>query len=188
MVIVFARSRDSRFGVREAEKDKKTEGDFTGKHSMEIQILSVGRIKENYWKTAEQEFSRRIQRYSKFSSAFVKDAVWESLKNNALVRQTEGRLLLQKIGSDFVVALDKRGRQMPSERFAEFLQQHMNRGTRKITFVIGGPLGLADEVLERAEIVLSLSEMTFLHEMSRIILLEQIYRAFTILKGAKYHK
>ena len=89
---------------------------------------------------------------------------------------------------DYVIALDQTGDQMSSVELAEFVQYKMNEGVRELTFIIGGALGLDESILKTATKILSLSRMTFTHEMSRLIVLEQLYRAFTILKGTKYHK
>jgi 23S rRNA (pseudouridine1915-N3)-methyltransferase len=101
----------------------------------------------------------------------------------------EGERILQKLGpTDLVVVLDQRGEQVSSERLAGFIDQERNRGTKQIDFIIGGALGLGENVLARADKIQSLSAMTFTHEMARLIVLEQLYRAHSILAGTKYHK
>jgi len=113
----------------------------------------------------------------------------QSGKNDAQIRAYESELLDNRISkSSFRVALDSRGKQLSSEKFAEFLTDLEQRSVQVTSFVIGGPLGLAEEQTKRADTVLSLSEMTYTHDMVRLILLEQLYRAYTIKAGTKYHK
>ncbi|MFQ5864550.1 MAG: 23S rRNA (pseudouridine(1915)-N(3))-methyltransferase RlmH [bacterium] len=156
---------------------------------MKIKIISVGKRKEKYWQLAEEDYAQRILRYVQLEQLSVKEAPANVIKNIALVKKTEAKAILTKIDdSDFVIALDKKGKLYSSEQFAEFLQDHLLRGIKKSTFVIGGPLGLSEEFLNESDMTLSFSKMTFPHEMAKVILLEQIYRAFTILRGEKYHK
>lgn len=156
---------------------------------MKIKIVSVGKIKEKNWQKAEAEYSKRITRYSQLEHVFVKDAPIESIKNYEKVKELEASLISAKINAgEFVVALDRQGKQMSSERFAKFLNDKMLEGNNKITFVIGGPLGLSEHLQQESDLTLSISLMTLPHELSKVILLEQIYRAFSILKGEKYHK
>ncbi len=156
---------------------------------MKIKIISVGKIKEQSWRIAEADYSKRILRYAQIEHVVVKDAPVESIRNTRKVLEVEANSILVKIREDeFIVALDRQGKQIPSNGFAEFLNSKMLHGTNRITFVIGGPLGLSDDFLQRADFVLSFSQMTLPHELSKVILLEQIYRAFSILKGEKYHK
>lgn len=120
----------------------------------------------------------------------VKEAPQHSLRNDDLVKQTESEEIARKLsGEEFVIALDKRAQQLSSERLAEFFQTSMLHGNNRLTFIVGGPLGLSEDFLStNANRILSLSEMTFPHEMAKVVLMEQIYRALTILKGEKYHK
>lgn len=156
---------------------------------LKIKIISVGKIKEKNWQLAEIEYSKRIGRYAQIEHVFVKDAPFESKKNVGKVVEFEADSILDRIkGNEFTVALDRRGKQMSSELFAQFLSSKMVHGINKVTFIIGGPLGLADDLLKQVDFVLSFSKMTLPHELSKIILLEQIYRAFSIMKGEKYHK
>lgn len=156
---------------------------------MKIKIITVGKTKEKYWQIAEAIYSKRIQRYVELEQVFVKEAPLDALKNLNLVKQTEANKIQAKIEKDeYVIALNKSGIQMASEKFAEFFQKKLLISINKITFVVGGPLGLSNELLNHSDLILSLSKMTFPHEMSKVILLEQIYRAFSILQGEKYHK
>jgi 23S rRNA (pseudouridine1915-N3)-methyltransferase len=156
---------------------------------MTIKIISVGKTREKFWQMAEAEYAKRIQRYGELHLVAVKEASLEALKNVELVKQLEANKIQEKIGNDeFVLALDKSGQQMESEKLAQFLQNKMLHGSNRITFVIGGPVGLLQDFLKQSDLTLSLSKMTFPHEMAKAILLEQIYRAFTIVRGEKYHK
>ncbi len=155
---------------------------------MKVKIISIGKIKEKCWQLAEVDFTKRIQRYVKFQQISVKDASAEA-KNLDTIKKIEGQRILDKITSDdFVIVLDKSGSQMESMKFAEFLQNKMLHGISKFTFVIGGPEGLAKDLIDKANLHLSLSKMTFPHELFKVMLLEQIYRSLTIIKGEKYHK
>lgn len=120
----------------------------------------------------------------------VKEAPQHSLRNDELVKQAEAVEISRRLSDDeFVIALDRQAQQLSSEGLAEFFQSSMLRGNNRLTFVIGGPFGLFKDFMDkRVNRILSLSEMTFPHEMVKVILVEQIYRALTILKGEKYHK
>lgn len=156
---------------------------------MTIKIITVGKTKEKYAQLAEVEFVKKIKRYTKLQQIFVKDTPIDSVRNATLVKDREAGKIAGKISdSEFVVALDKSGKQLSSPKFAQFLQDKMLHGTNNFSFVIGGPLGLATHFLHSADFVLSSSKMTFPHELSKVMLLEQIYRAFTIIHNEKYHK
>ena len=156
---------------------------------MLIKIIAVGKTKARYWQLAESQYVRRIQRYAELRQLIIKDATREAISNPELAKDVEGENILRKIlGDDYVVALDSHGQQLSSEQFAEFFQTRTMRGIVKFAFVIGGPLGLSADILKKANEVLSLSKMTLPHELSRVMLLEQIYRAFSILRNEKYHK
>ncbi len=156
---------------------------------MKIKIITVGKTRQKFWQLAEQEYSKRINRYIHLKQIVVDEASLSSLKNIELVWQREQKAILEKIDSgEYLIILDKRGKQISSEALAQFLQKKMTQGVRSLTFVIGGSLGFSEDFLKNAHLVLSLSKMTFPHEMAKVILLEQLYRAFSILKGEKYHK
>ncbi|RMF65021.1 MAG: 23S rRNA (pseudouridine(1915)-N(3))-methyltransferase RlmH [Calditrichaeota bacterium] len=156
---------------------------------MKLHIIKVGKTRSPYWQKAERDFCDRVRRYARLEMKTVKDAVLSASNGAQTVRQTEARRILSQISAgEFVVALDRSGKQMDSLAFARFLESRMQDATKTVVFVVGGPLGLAEEVLVRADRTLSLSRMTFPHEMACVVLLEQIYRAFSILRGEKYHK
>lgn len=156
---------------------------------MRLTILSVGDPKLPFILDGEREFAGRIRHYGKVSLRSVRSERIPENRTGESVRQSEGRRLLESLpDGSLAVAMDAKGRQLDSPAFAGLLRSWQERGTREAVFIIGGPLGLHHSVIERAEMVLSLSKMTFTHEMTRLFLLEQIYRAFTILRGEKYHK
>jgi len=156
---------------------------------MKISIIIVGKTKEKFLQLGEEEFQRNLARFCQLEWIVVKEEKIVSTRSGQIIKQKEANRILNKIPKgSYVIAVDRTGEQISSEEFAEYLQMKMNEGLGKITFIIGGTLGLDNRVLKSATKVLSLSFMTFTHEMSRLILLEQVYRAFTILKGTGYHK
>ena len=151
--------------------------------------MTVGRTRESHWQAAEARYLARIRRYVTVEEVSVKEASLPSLKNEELVRRTEAEALLAKLDRrEFVVLLDLEGRQMTSEAFARFLEQKGMEGAQRLVFVVGGPFGVAEVLRQRADLRLSLSPMTLPHELAKVVLLEQLYRALTILRGEKYHK
>lgn len=159
---------------------------------LRIRILMVGRVKESYLQAAIAEYLKRLGPYAKVDLVSVPDEPTPDGAATALeeqVKAREGERLLKAIEpGQFVVALDGRGQMQSSEEFAAFLAERGLRGQSNLAFVIGGSLGLAPEVLKRADFRLSLGRMTFLHQMVPMILLEQVYRAFKINRGEPYHK
>jgi len=156
---------------------------------MKFKIIIIGKTKENYLQQGEKEFQKRLSRFCQLEWVIVKEQRFDANTSEQTIIKTESESILSKITKDdFVIALDRTGEQMTSEELAVFLQKKMNEGYSKITLIIGGTFGLGEKVLKSASTILSLSKMTFTHEMSRLILLEQLYRAFTILNGSKYHK
>jgi 23S rRNA (pseudouridine1915-N3)-methyltransferase len=159
---------------------------------MNIKILCVGKIKEQYWNEAINEYCKRITSYSKIQIIEVSDEPTPDLSSEKLVKQVkekEATKLLQKIDNrDYVICLTLNEKQLDSISFAHFLEKSLISGGSCITFVIGGSLGLGESILKRANYKLTFSELTFTHQMARVILLEQIYRAFKILNNETYHK
>ncbi|CAM3192797.1 23S rRNA (pseudouridine(1915)-N(3))-methyltransferase RlmH [Filibacter tadaridae] len=159
---------------------------------MNISIVSVGKLKEKYLKMGMDEFTKRLGTYAKINLLEVADEkAPESLSeaDMEIVKKKEGERILSKISTDaYVIALAIDGKMKTSEQLAADLQSLMTYGRSKIVFVIGGSLGLHDSVLKRADELLSFSKMTFPHQMMKLILLEQVYRAFRIMKGEPYHK
>lgn len=159
---------------------------------MRISIICVGRLKEKYWQMAIDEYSKRLGKYIKLSIIEVSDEKAPENLSSAeaeIVKKNEGDRILKNIKDDvYVIALAIDGKMLSSEGLSEYLNERMIRGEANIAFVIGGSLGLSEEVLSRANFKLSFSKMTFPHQMMRVILLEQIYRAIKIMKNEPYHK
>ena len=159
---------------------------------MKITIACVGRIKEKFYRDAVAEYEKRLSRYCKLEILEVADEKTPDGAGAALeeqIREKEGRRLLEKIREDaFVCTLEIEGKRLTSEGFADWMEELTIRGKSHIVFVIGGSLGLHESVCRRADISLSFSDMTFPHQLMRVILVEQIYRAFRIIQGAPYHK
>jgi 23S rRNA (pseudouridine1915-N3)-methyltransferase len=159
---------------------------------MNITVISVGKLKEKYLKEAIQEYSIRLTKYCKLDIIEVPDEKAPenmSAAEEGIVKFKEGQTILKNIKDDtYVIALAIQGKQLSSEKFAELISGLGLRGKSNIAFVIGGSLGLSEEVLKRADYHLSFSAMTFPHQVMRMILLEQVYRGFRIIKGEPYHK
>ena len=159
---------------------------------MDINVICIGKLKERYWEDAIAEYSKRLRPYCGLRITELKESL---LKKNAgpveeeEVKYNEGQEILQKIGpKDYVITLEIKGKKMSSEQLSEKLTELGLVGSSTIDFVIGGSLGLSPEVSRRADFKLSFSDMTFPHQMMRVILLEQIYRSFKIQRGEPYHK
>ena len=159
---------------------------------MNIDILAVGKIKEKYLNEGIGEYSKRLSRYCSLNIIEVDDEkAPENLsdKEMEMIKAKEGEKLMSKIPSGaFVVALAIEGKQLSSEALSEKISDIMVDGNSHIVFVIGGSLGLSGEILKRANLKLSFSKMTFPHQLMRMILLEQIYRFFRIMRNEPYHK
>ncbi|MFZ5968301.1 MAG: 23S rRNA (pseudouridine(1915)-N(3))-methyltransferase RlmH [Bacillota bacterium] len=159
---------------------------------MNVTIISVGKIKEKYLVQAINEYTKRLSRYCKLNIIEISDEkAPENLSDKEMeqIKRTEGENLLKHIKDGmYVIALDIQGKMLSSEELAERLDKLAVQGNSSLAFLIGGSLGLSDEVLQRADFRLSFSPMTFPHQLMRVILLEQIYRGFRIIKGEPYHK
>ena len=159
---------------------------------MNIDILCVGKLKEQYLKSATDEYSKRLSRYCKLRIIEVNDEKAADGQSEALdirVKELEGERLIKNIRDDaYVVTLEIEGKQLTSEELAASVSSLTVSGISHIQFVIGGSLGLAQEVIKRADMHLSFSRMTFPHQLMRVILLEQIYRSFRIINNEPYHK
>jgi 23S rRNA (pseudouridine1915-N3)-methyltransferase len=146
---------------------------------MKFRFLWVGKTKDKNWRALETEYLARLSHFVRCEIVEIKDA------NKAI----EGKRILDNLNqSSFVCLLDVKGRSVSSHDLAKQVENWQNRGLKEITFIIGGAEGIASEVVERADYSLSLSFLTFTHEMARVVMLEQIYRAFTIIKGFPYQK
>ena len=159
---------------------------------MKITILAVGKLKEKYWKQAIAEYEKRLGAYSKIEIIEVPDEkAPETMSDKEIeqVKEKEGQRLLAKIKPQAtVITLEIQGKMLSSESLAKELQQRMTQGQSDFVFVIGGSNGLHQDVLNRSNYALSFSKMTFPHQMMRVVLIEQVYRAFKIMRGEAYHK
>jgi 23S rRNA (pseudouridine1915-N3)-methyltransferase len=152
-----------------------------------ISIVVVGKLKESWWREAQEEYLRRLKPYAKISLVEVNSEPITDTADATSSMSEEGRRLLRHLPeSARVIALERTGNQMPSEGLADYINKEGASG-RKLCLIVGGAAGLDREVLARADLKLSLSKMTFTHEMARILILEQIYRAATIIARKKYH-
>lgn len=159
---------------------------------MNINVIGVGKIKEKYLKLGIDEFKKRLSKYCKLDIIELDDEKAPeklSKKEMIMVKEKEGKKILSKIkDTSYVIALAIDGKNLSSEELADKMSDLAVRGNSNITFVIGGSLGLSDEVLDRADYKLSFSKMTFPHQLMRLILLEQVYRAYRINNNEPYHK
>lgn len=158
---------------------------------MKIHILAVGKIKEDFIRAGIDEFLKRLSRYAKVNIIEVDDEKIPANPSGAdieAVKEREADKLLKRIpANSYVVVLAIQGKTVSSEGLAEMMENLMVQGQSEITFIIGGAVGLHQKVVDLADYTLSLSKMTFTHQMIRMILLEQVYRAFRIMKGEPYH-
>ena len=157
---------------------------------MTIKLLCVGKIREHYLHEALDEYLKRLRRYVPVEYVEVKAEKRGKKYRKSEVEQREGERLRKVITpQEFVIALDERGIQYSSVEFSQFISQCQVRGDIKtLTFVTGGATGFSEAFLSEADVVLSLSTMTFPHQLCRLILVEQLYRAYTIMAGESYHK
>lgn len=155
---------------------------------LKIRLIAVGKLREPYWAQAANEYRRRLQRYLDLEIIEIKDRVGKGRSDEEAVA-AEGNDIQQALRSEAsTIVLDIAGKPFNSGEFAGWLQNFFENGQRALDFVLGGPLGLSADLIKRAEARLSLSTMTLPHELARIVLLEQMYRGCTILRGEKYHK
>lgn len=159
---------------------------------MNISIITVGKLKEKYLKQGIAEYTKRLQAYAKIEIIELADEkAPENLSEQdmKIIKDKEGERILSKINSDaHVIALAIEGKMKTSEELADTIDKLATYGKSKVCFVIGGSLGLSDAVMQRANEKLSFSKMTFPHQLMRLLLVEQIYRAFRIVRGEPYHK
>ena len=158
---------------------------------MNMALICMGRLKEKYWRDAAAEYEKRLTRYTKFETIELPDLPEPQNSSPAIemqIKEKEGAAILAKLrADDTVVALCIDGKQLDSVQLSKKLMQLQDSGKR-IVFIIGGSLGLSDAVVARANVKLSFSPMTFPHQLARIMLLEQVYRACKIAAGERYHK
>lgn len=155
---------------------------------MTIKLLTIGKTDDSALQKLIDTYVNRLGHYNKFELEILPDL--KKTKNLSVDQQksAEGKLIIDKLNtSDFVVLLDENGKQFSSEGFSEYIQKRLNSGMKQLIFIIGGPYGFSEEVYSRANGKLSLSKMTFSHQMVRLFFVEQLYRAFTILRNEPYH-
>lgn len=156
---------------------------------MHITLLCTGKTEDSYLKEGVGIFSRRIGHYIPFELVEIATPKKWSALPPQVVRQKEGEMILKFLAkSDFSVLLDERGKSMDSTTFSTFLQEQMNRSVKNLFFVVGGAWGFSEDVYAMANMKISLSKMTFSHQMVRLFMAEQIYRAMTIWRNESYHK
>lgn len=158
---------------------------------MNIKIYCIGKIKEQYLKDGIAEYIKRLSAYAKTDIIEVADSKVKDNPNEfdiTKAKNEEGDRVLKLVKNDYLIGLDLNKKEPTSEEFAEFIQQKFVEGGSSISFVIGGSYGLSENLKKRCNSSISLSKLTYLHQMTRLILLEQIYRAFKILNNETYHK
>ena len=159
---------------------------------MKIKVVTVGKLKEKYLKDGIAEYSKRISRFAKLEMIELADEKTPdraSESENQKILEIEGQRILSKVGDrDFVIVLAIEGKTLSSEEFSKQLEEASIKGFSTLTFIIGGSLGLSSAVKNRANLSVSFGRLTLPHQLMRLVLAEQIYRAFTIQQGSPYHK
>lgn len=155
---------------------------------MTIRLLTIGKTDSKQLKELISVYEKRLLHYIKFAFDIIPDIKNSKNLSKEQQKEKEGELILKKVtSSDFLIILDENGTQFSSVAFSNLLQKRMNSGVKNLIFVVGGPYGFSPEVYSRANSKISLSKMTFSHQMVRLFVVEQIYRGFTILKNEPYH-
>ena len=155
---------------------------------MNIKLIAIGKTDDKQLQSLIEQYTKRLSHYVKFELEVIPDLKRAKNLSEEEQKVKEGKLILDKVSnSDTLILLDEKGKQFSSENFADKLQKHMNSGIKQLIYVIGGPYGFSEEVYQRANSKLSLSLMTFSHQMIRLFFVEQLYRGFTILRNEPYH-
>lgn len=155
---------------------------------MNIKLLVIGKTDKSFVQEGCDEYFKRVKRYCKFEFKVIRDIKKSKNLNTKEQNKIEGEKILDEINtSDYLVLLDENGKEFNSRGFASFLNKSLVSGMKNLIFVVGGPYGFSDEVYKRANIKLSLSKMTYSHQIIRLIFAEQLYRAFSILNNEPYH-
>lgn len=155
---------------------------------MTIKIIAVGKTDNAELRYLISMYANRLEHYVGFDLEVVPDIKSSKNATEILQKEKEGEAILKRLKpTDRLILLDERGKQYSSLGFADYLQKHMSGGTKQLVFAIGGPYGFSDALYQKAMAQLSLSQMTFSHQMVRLFCVEQLYRAFTILKNEPYH-
>ena len=155
---------------------------------MKIKLIVVGKTNATYLIEGEKEYEKRLKHYCKLEEILIPDLKKGGRLSEMDLNKREGDLILSKLdNSDYLILLDDKGKGFSSTEFAALIQQKMISSVKTLVFVVGGAFGFSDKVYQRANAKLSLSKMTFSHQMVRLIFKEQLYRAYSIIKGEKYH-
>ena len=155
---------------------------------MKIVFLVIGKTDESYLDTGILKYIKRLEHYVPFEMKIIPDIKNRKTLTEDQQKKAEGELILSNINiGDDLVLLDENGKTFSSVAFSQWIEKQMNIGSKRMVFVVGGPYGFSKEVYAKAKFKVSLSEMTFSHQMIRLIFVEQLYRAFTIIKGEPYH-
>ena len=156
--------------------------------SMKISLFVVGKTVDKHLNSLIEEYTQRIGHYTPFDITIFPDIKSSKSMPPSVIKETEGALLLQNMRpGDCIILLDERGKEYRSVEFSSFLSHQFNLSHRRLVFIIGGAYGFSQEVYDKSQFMLSLSRMTFSHQMVRLIFIEQLYRALTILAGEPYH-
>jgi 23S rRNA (pseudouridine1915-N3)-methyltransferase len=155
---------------------------------MKLQFLWIGKTKKAAIKELTREYVERLKKFARLQIVELRDCDDAGSAREKILEKEAEEILRRIEAGEFFVVLDEKGRQIDSFQLAEFLEQQRNSGTKQITFVVGGHFGLAETIKKRGDLILSLSRMTLPHELARVFLLEQVYRAFAILHGLPYQK
>ncbi|QFZ53722.1 23S rRNA (pseudouridine(1915)-N(3))-methyltransferase RlmH [Oceanihabitans sp. IOP_32] len=155
---------------------------------MTIKLIAIGKTDNKELETLIKAYTKRLGFYINFSLDLIPDIKNTKSLSEAQQKQKEGELILGKLkATDILILFDENGKQFDSISFSNYLQKHMNSGIKQLVFVIGGPYGFSEEVYKKANGKVSLSKMTFSHQMIRLFIIEQLYRGFTILRNEPYH-
>lgn len=159
---------------------------------MKIKLITVGKLKEKYLKDGIAEYQKRLGRFCKLEMIELADEKTpdkaSEAENQAIMAKESERILGKVADREYVIALAIEGQQFPSEKFSQIIEETTVKGFSDITFIIGGSLGLAPEVKKRANLLMSFGKLTLPHQLMKLVLIEQIYRAFMIQQGSPYHK
>ncbi len=155
---------------------------------MKVELWSIGKTAFSYLEEGMAVYEKRLPHYLPFATAILPDIKNAGSLNPDQLKQKEGELVISQLKKeDLLVLLDERGKQLTSVEFANFMEQKLQLGSRRLVFIVGGAWGFSEAIYQRADHKLSLSKMTFSHQMVRLFFLEQLYRAMTILRGESYH-
>ncbi len=155
---------------------------------MKVELWSIGKTASSYLEEGMAVYEKRLPHYLPFATVILPDIKNAGSLNPEQLKQKEGELVISRLKKeDLLVLLDERGKQLTSVEFSSFMEQKLQLGSRRLVFLVGGAFGFSEAIYQRADQKLSLSKMTFSHQMVRLFFLEQLYRAMTILRGESYH-